>query len=94
MAPDEQIVVLRDAAHRAMRYIQGLDERAVAVSPAALSALNVLHEPFPERPTSSASVLELLDSIGSPATTATTGGRYFGYVIGGALPVALASSWG
>ena len=35
--------------------------------------------------------LALLDNIDSPATVATTGGRYLGFVIGGALPAALRS---
>lgn len=42
--------------------------------------------------------LRLLDRFGSPATTATVSGRYFGFVIGGILPAALgarilASAW-
>ena len=35
----------------------------------------------------------MLDEIGSPATVATTGNRYFGFVIGGTLPAAMAASW-
>ena len=38
-------------------------------------------------------VLAQLDDIGSPATVASSGGRFFGFVIGGALPVALAANW-
>jgi glutamate/tyrosine decarboxylase-like PLP-dependent enzyme len=34
-----------------------------------------------------------LDEIGSPATVATTGGRYFGFVVGGTLPASLAANW-
>lgn len=34
----------------------------------------------------------MLDEIGSPATVATTGGRYFGFVTGGSLPSAMAAS--
>ena len=37
--------------------------------------------------------LRLLDEVGSPATVACTGGRYFGFVTGGALPVTVASNW-
>jgi glutamate/tyrosine decarboxylase-like PLP-dependent enzyme len=39
-----------------------------------------------------ADVLEELDTIGSPATVANAGGRYFGFVIGGSLPAALAAN--
>src|SRR6059036_546706 len=38
-------------------------------------------------------VLALLDDFGSPATVATTGGRYFGFVNGASLPAALAANW-
>ena len=38
-------------------------------------------------------MLALLDRVGSPATVVTTGGRYFGFVNGGALPASVAASW-
>ena len=38
-------------------------------------------------------VLRMLDEIGSPATMATTGGRYFGFVNGGTIPASLAANW-
>jgi glutamate/tyrosine decarboxylase-like PLP-dependent enzyme len=37
--------------------------------------------------------LQLLDELGSPATMAMAGSRFFGFVIGGALPAALAANW-
>jgi len=38
-------------------------------------------------------VLDQLQEIGAPAFVTQTGGRYFGFVNGGALPVGLAARW-
>ena len=85
--------LLADAAERARRYLAGLDHRPVAPDRAALSALASFDEPLPEEPGDAAATLALLDEAGSPATVASTGGRYFGFVIGGSLPVAVAANW-
>ena len=85
--------LLDDAARRAIRYLDGLDARGVAPAPAAVAALAELDGPMPQAPCAPAETLRLLDEIGSPATMASAGGRFFGFVIGGALPVALASNW-
>jgi glutamate/tyrosine decarboxylase-like PLP-dependent enzyme len=45
-----------------------------------------------DQPLDAAQVLEELDTIGSPAAVASAGGRYFGFVIGGSLPAALAAN--
>jgi glutamate/tyrosine decarboxylase-like PLP-dependent enzyme len=58
-----------------------------------VARLGQLGGPLPEQPSDPASVLALLDDIGSPATVASTSGRYFGFVIGGVLPAALAANW-
>ncbi len=85
--------ILRDAATRGARYLEQLDARSVAPSMEALGRLSELGGPLPEGPTDPAGVLALLDDVGSPATLATAGRRFFGFVISGALPAALAANW-
>jgi glutamate/tyrosine decarboxylase-like PLP-dependent enzyme len=85
--------VLTAAAERARRYVREIGRRRVAPDGEQVAALARFHEPFPERPSDPNEVIAMLDEIGSPATVATTGGRYFGFVIGGALPASMAASW-
>ncbi len=85
--------LLKATAERAWCYLQGLNERHVAPTSEAIHKLSCLDEPLPEMPTDDETVIALLDEIGSPATTASAGSRYFGFVIGGALPAALAANW-
>jgi glutamate/tyrosine decarboxylase-like PLP-dependent enzyme len=49
--------------------------------------------PLPAEPTSANEVLRLLNTYGSPATVANSGGRFFGFVNGGCVPAALAAAW-
>src|SRR5579872_537632 len=85
--------LLAETANRAGRYIAGIANRRVAPLSADVARLETLGGPLPQLPCDPSQVLGLLDEFGSPATVATTGGRYFGFVIGGVLPAALASNW-
>jgi glutamate/tyrosine decarboxylase-like PLP-dependent enzyme len=83
-------------AARAARHLDGQDQRPVGAPPAAVERLAAVLEPLRQLPEESAEVddvIQLLDEVGSPATTATTGRRYFGFVTGGTLPGALAAAW-
>lgn len=80
-------------ADRAATYLEGLDQRSVNVTESAMQQLARLDERLPNSPSDPESVLALLDEIGSPATVATAGRRFFGFVIGGSVPAALAANW-
>ena len=85
--------LLSDAAVRAARYLHNVNDRPVAPKAESIARLEAFGGPLPEEPMDPAHVLAMLDEIGSPATVATTGGRFFGFVIGGTLPAALAANW-
>jgi glutamate/tyrosine decarboxylase-like PLP-dependent enzyme len=85
--------LLSDVASRASRYLAGINERPVAPLAEALARLQELGGALPDASADPAQILALLDEIGSPATVATAGGRYFGFVVGGALPASLAANW-
>ncbi len=83
--------LLEDAGQRAACYLRGIGERRVFPTPDAIAALAQLEGPMPEHGIDAKEVVRLLDEVASPATVATTAGRYFGFVIGGAVPAAAAA---
>ncbi len=85
--------LLRDASSRALAYLGGLDGRPVAPAAADVAALGRLDFALPGAGLDAASVLAMLDDYGSPGTVASGGPRYFGFVTGGALPIAQAAAW-
>jgi len=85
--------LLRRTAEIAADYLESLGERPVfpQVPPEELRA--ALGGPLPEEPVDPEQVLEDLAAGAEPGVVAMGSGRYFGFVIGGALPAALAADW-
>jgi glutamate/tyrosine decarboxylase-like PLP-dependent enzyme len=85
--------LLKDGAARAIDYLEGINDRGVAPDNDAIAALRKLEEPLQDAKTDPHEVIRILDEVCSPATIASTGGRFFGFVIGGSLPVTVAANW-
>jgi glutamate/tyrosine decarboxylase-like PLP-dependent enzyme len=85
--------IMRDAAERGIRYRESLGERRVGPAPEAVAATAAFDEALSREGRDDAETLALLDEIGSPASVAMAGPRFFGFVIGGSLPVTVAANW-
>jgi glutamate/tyrosine decarboxylase-like PLP-dependent enzyme len=85
--------LLRRTAELAADYIESLGERPVfpAVDPERLR--EALGGPLPEEPVLPQTVVSELAEAAEPGVVALGSGRYFGFVIGGSLPAALAADW-
>jgi hypothetical protein len=84
MTNDSVRGLLMDAASRAASYIEQLSVRKVGAERRAVERLSeALDRPLADGPGRAADILAFLDEYGSPATVASAGGRYFGFVTGG-----------
>ncbi len=85
--------LLESAARFGIDYLQSIQSRSVGPSAKAIKDLDQLDEALPEQQSDPEAVLRRLSEIGSPATMGIAGPRFFGFVIGGALPVTVAANW-
>ncbi len=85
--------LLRRTAEIAADYVESLGERPVfpRITPEQLR--EELGGPLPDEPLDPERVIEELAAAAEPGVVALGSGRYFGFVIGGAVPAALAADW-
>jgi len=85
--------LLKIAAERAARYLETIGDRRVGPSQGDTASLEKLGGDLTDEGADPETILDLLDRVGSPATMAVMGRRFFGGVIGGSLPVTVAAHW-
>jgi glutamate/tyrosine decarboxylase-like PLP-dependent enzyme len=85
--------LLQHAAAISQAYLQAIPERHAGVAPEAVRGLSNLGGPLPSTGENAMAVLDMLDAHGSPATVGSMGRRFFGGVVGGTFPIALAAHW-
>ncbi|WP_219009950.1 pyridoxal phosphate-dependent decarboxylase family protein [Aquimarina litoralis] len=77
----------------AYEYIDGIEHMDVFPSKENIERLKTFDEPLSDKSSSAEEIIDQLHEFGSKATIAQLGGRYFGFVNGGAVPVALGVKW-
>ena len=85
--------VLGLTADYAAQFLGTLDERPVRARASVEELLEALGGPLPEEGTEDAQVLAELIAGAEPGVVGTQTGRYFGFVIGSALPASVAADW-
>jgi len=85
--------IFKQAQQYAFDYADNAIERNVFPTDEAIKNLEDFIEDMPSAIGSSSDILAQLNQYGSPATVSQIGGRYFGFVNGGVLPVSLAVRW-
>jgi glutamate/tyrosine decarboxylase-like PLP-dependent enzyme len=85
--------LLRRTADHAADFLETLDDRPVFPSATVEQLRKQLGGPLPDEPTDPATVIDQLVAGAGPGVVAIPSGRYFGFVIGGAVPAALAADW-
>lgn len=85
--------LLEETAGLAASYLEGISERPIGWSAGVDELRSGLGGPLPELPVDPREVVTELAAAVEPGLVASPGGRYFGFVIGGAAPAALAADW-
>ncbi|MFJ6482330.1 MULTISPECIES: pyridoxal phosphate-dependent decarboxylase family protein [unclassified Streptomyces] len=90
---DEREAALRQAHGHAVRWLSSLSDRPVPARASVDEIVRALGAELPDAPSAPADVVDLLATACEPGLTAFPSGRFYGFVIGGTEPAALAADW-
>jgi glutamate/tyrosine decarboxylase-like PLP-dependent enzyme len=90
---DPYAAALDRASHHAREWLASMPDRPIPPRATADELRKGLAGPLPNGPSDPAEVVNLLAELVEPGLMAMPSGRFFGWVIGGALPAALAADW-
>jgi len=85
--------VLERAAELGIEYVESVPERPVNAAAMPAELRETLDLPLPEEPVDAVTVLEELARDVEPGLLHSTGGRFYGFVIGGSVPAAIGADW-
>lgn len=84
---------LQEAQRQALAYLAAVPDRPVGAAAGLPELRAALGGPLPERPSDPRRVMSELAGRAGPGIVASGSGRYFGFVVGGTTPAALAADW-
>ncbi|MEV7617939.1 pyridoxal-dependent decarboxylase [Streptomyces sp. NPDC089799] len=90
---DEREAALRQAYEHALRWLAGLSDRRIPARASVEETVRALGPGLPDGPGIPAEVVDLLATACEPGLTAFPSGRFYGFVVGGTEPAALAADW-
>ena len=85
--------LLHAAADYAADFLETLDDRPIRHEAEVADLYQTLAAPLPEEGLEARTVLSSLVEAAGPGLVASPSGRYFGFVVGGGVPAALAADW-
>ena len=92
-SPNAYTAPLEAALAHTRTWLASLADRPVPPQQDADAMADTLGGPLPDGPTEPAAVIDLLARCVEPGLMAMPSGRFFGWVIGGTLPAAMAADW-
>jgi len=93
VTPEDYREPLDRAARHAIEWLDSLSERPVGPREGIAQLEQVFSDALPEHPSDPAAVVDELARQAEPGLMAIGSGRFYGWVMGGTLPAALASDW-